>query len=113
MKNIKYYIGLLVAVALVSVSCQEDDAVIGDLTTPTNVTIAAEIVGVDAANPFGDGSGFVKFTATADNEITYQFDFGDGKNGLAPSGEIQHRFTSTGVNTFTVVVNAVGLVECY
>jgi len=108
MKNIKYYIGLLVAVALVSVSCQEDDAVIGDLTTPTNVTIAAEIVGVDAANPFGDGSGFVKFTATADNEITYQFDFGDGKNGLAPSGEIQHRFTSTGVNTFTVVVNAVG-----
>ncbi|WP_396602581.1 family 16 glycosylhydrolase [Algibacter sp. R77976] len=108
MKNIKYYIGLFLTLVLLSTSCQEDDAVVGDIITPTNVTIAAEIVGVDADNPYGDGSGFVNFTATADNEITYQFDFGDGNEDVEPSGEIQHRFTVTGVNTFTVVVNAVG-----
>ena len=108
MKNIKYYLGLFLMLAFVCTSCQEDDAVIGDIITPTNVTISAEIVGVDADNPYGDGSGFVNFTSTADNEITYQFDFGDGKEGLSPSGEIQHRFSVTGVNTYTVVVNAVG-----
>ncbi|MFV9551839.1 family 16 glycosylhydrolase [Algibacter sp. PT7-4] len=108
MKNIKYYIGLFLTLVLISTSCQDDDAVIGDLIAPTNVTISAEVVGVDAENPYGDGSGIVKFKSTADNEITYQFDFGDGKKGLSPSGEIEHRFTVTGVNTYTVVVNAVG-----
>ncbi|XMO87938.1 family 16 glycosylhydrolase [Algibacter sp. AS12] len=108
MKNFKYYIGLLLALTLVFTSCQEDDASIGDIITPSNVTISAEVVGLDADNPYGDGSGFVNFTATANDEITYQFNFGDGKTGVAPSGAIQHRFTVTGVNTYTVVVSAVG-----
>ena len=108
MNNIKYYIGLVLAVAVLFTSCQEDDTSIGDIVTPTNVTISAEIVGVDADNPYGDGSGVVNFTSTADNEITYQFNFGDGKTDVAPSGEIEHRFTTTGINTYTVVVNAVG-----
>jgi hypothetical protein len=108
MKNIKNYIVMIFSLALVFTGCQEDDATIGEIIAPSNVTIAAEIVGADAANPYGDGSGIVNFTATADNEITYQFNFGDGKTGVAPSGQTAHRFTVTGVNTFTVVVNAVG-----
>ena len=108
MKNIKYYIGILITLAVVSTSCQDDDASVGDIIAPTGVTITAEILGVDAANPNGDGSGLVNFTATANNEITYQFNFGDGKTGVAPSGEITHRFTNTGINKYTVVVNAVG-----
>ena len=108
MKNIKYYIVMIFSLALVFTSCQEDDASIGDIIAPSNVTISAEIVGADAANPYGDGSGIVNFSATANDEITYQFNFGDGKTGVAPSGQMAHRFTVTGVNTFTVVVNAVG-----
>ncbi|ULC58443.1 family 16 glycosylhydrolase [Flaviramulus sp. BrNp1-15] len=108
MKNIKYYIGILITLAVASTSCQDDDVSVGDIIAPTGVTITAEILGVDAANPNGDGSGLVNFTATANNEITYQFNFGDGKTGVAPSGEITHRFTNTGINKYTVVVNAVG-----
>ncbi|MFB9056811.1 family 16 glycosylhydrolase [Mariniflexile ostreae] len=108
MKNLKFNIALLLALAFLFTACQEDDATLGDIMVPTGVTISAEVVGLDADNPFGDGSGFVKFTATANNEITYNFNFGDGKTGVAPSGITTHRFTLTGVNTYTVVVNAVG-----
>lgn len=108
MKNIKYYIGFVLSMALLFTSCQDDDSTIGDIVVPTGVTISAEIVGQDADNPFGDGSGIVNFTSTADNEITYQFNFGDGKTGVAPSGETVHRFTQTGINTYTVVASAVG-----
>ncbi|WP_158846663.1 family 16 glycosylhydrolase [Algibacter sp. L1A34] len=108
MKNLKYYIGFILSVTLLFTSCQDDDITIGDIVAPTGVTISAEIVGQDAENPYGDGSGIVNFTSTADNEITYQFNFGDGKTGVAPSGETVHRFTQTGVNTYTVVASAVG-----
>lgn len=108
MKNLKYYIGFVLSIALLFTSCQEDDSTIGDIITPTNVTISAEIVGQDADNPYGDGSGIVNFTSTAENEITYQFNFGDGNTGVAPSGETVHRFTQTGINTYTVVASAVG-----
>ncbi|WP_405294273.1 family 16 glycosylhydrolase [Algibacter sp. Ld11] len=108
MKNLKYYIGFILSVALLFTSCQDDDITIGDIVAPTGVTISAEIVGQDADNPYGDGSGIVNFTSTADNEITYQFNFGDGKTGVAPSGETVHRFTQTGINTYTVVASAVG-----
>ncbi|MGS0526390.1 family 16 glycosylhydrolase [Zobellia nedashkovskayae] len=108
MKNMKYYIGLVLTLMLASTSCQEDDARVGEIIAPTNVSIAAEIVGADADNPYGDGSGTVNFTSTADDEITYQFHFGDGSEGLSPTGEIEHRFSVTGLNTYTIVVNAVG-----
>jgi hypothetical protein len=37
-------------------------------------------------NPNGDGSGKVKFTATADDAISYKFVFPDGTSSNAPSG---------------------------
>ncbi|WP_298492667.1 family 16 glycosylhydrolase [uncultured Algibacter sp.] len=108
MKKIKYYIGIFLTLALVFTSCQDDDVSVGELIAPTGVTISAEVVGVDAENPTGDGSGFVHFTATSNNEISYKFDFGDGKSEVAPSGNVTHRYTTTGVNTYTVVVSAIG-----
>ncbi len=108
MKNLKHYLAILLSIAFVITSCQDDDAKIGEIIIPSDVTISAQIVGQDTDNPYGDGSGLVNFTASANNEITYQFNFGNGKTGVAPSGNIQHRFTNTGVNTYTVVVSAVG-----
>ena len=107
MRNLKYTMFLLLSLTLI-VSCEEDNYEFGDIVTPTNVTITAEIVGQDADNPYGDGSGFVNFVSTADNEISYRFDFGDEKSDIAPSGEITHRYTDVGVNSYTVVVNAIG-----
>ncbi len=108
MKHINYISVVLLTLVLSFTSCQDDDTTFGDVVVPNNVTITAEVVGLDTANPNGDGSGFVNFTATADNEITYKFDFGDGFSDVSPTGAITHRFTTVGVNTYTVVVSAIG-----
>ncbi|MDT0558453.1 family 16 glycosylhydrolase [Ichthyenterobacterium sp. W332] len=108
MKKIKYVIGSFLAIAVLLTACQEDDASIGEITAPTNLVISAEIIGQDAANPNGDGSGFVTLRATADNALSYSFVFGDGLDGVAPSGEITHRYSIVGTNTYNVVVNAIG-----
>ncbi len=107
MKNIKL-IGIFFSLAFIFTTCQEDDYSFGDIISPSNVEITAQIVGQDTDNPNGDGSGLVNFVATAENEISYKFDFGDGFSGVNGLGVISHQFTKVGVNTYTVVVNAVG-----
>ena len=107
MKTIKYNMIFFLSVLLLF-SCQEDDATIGGIIAPSNVTLEAVVVGADDANPNGDGSGFVTLKANAVNAISYKFDFGDGISEVSTSGEITHRFSVVGVNTFTVVVNAIG-----
>jgi hypothetical protein len=80
-----------------------------DLVTPSNVTLSYEIVGADSQNPYGDGSGYVDFSASASNAITFTYDFGDGKDKqVAPDGNTQHLFSVNGVNIYTVTVYAVG-----
>ena len=76
-------------------SCQEDDKAFGDLSAPTNLNVDVAIQGVDTANPYGDGSGIVTFTATADNAISYRYVFSDGTSQNAPSGIFEKRFTQT------------------
>lgn len=107
MKNFKYVLFLFISLTLI-VSCEDENYEFGDIIVPTNVTITAEIVGQDAENPYGDGSGFVNFVSTADKEINYRFDFGDEKSDVAPNGIITHRYTEEGINTYTAVVNAIG-----
>ena len=43
-----------------------------DKVIPSNLTLSIEIVGLDSDNPSGDGSGVVKFTATADNTVNFE-----------------------------------------
>lgn len=106
--NNRYIITLLSAILIVFGSCTKE-YVPGQLTAPDNVTLTYEIAGADDENPYGDGSGIVTFTATANNEITYNYMFGDGQdNKVAPGGIISHRFTQNGVNTYNVTVAAIG-----
>jgi len=108
MKNLRYFFASLFILAFVTTACQDDDAIFGEVVAPSNIVITAEIVGIDVNNPNGDGSGFVNLTAVANNAITYNFSFGDGLTAVSPSGEETHRFSLVGLNTYTVVVNAVG-----
>lgn len=108
MKKNKYIIIVFTLfAALFFNSCQENDYEFGDIVSPSNITIAAEIVGKDSNNPFGDGTGTVNFTVTADNAISYVYYF-DGKAEKSPSGIISKRFSKVGVHTYTVVVQANG-----
>lgn len=109
MKNIKYILIPFFSLFLLT-GCQEDDGVVGDIIAPSNIAMSFEIVGVDANNPNGDGTGLVNFTASADNAITYRYDFGDGSDvKVAPSGSITHQFSLTGLNTYTVTLMASGI----
>lgn len=109
MEKFKYNIGLLMVLAFLSISCQDDEGVFGDVIAPTNVAVSAEVIGVDASNPNGDGTGVVNFIATSNGAITYQYNFGDNTDVMvSSSGIVSHRFSLTGTNTYSVTVTAAG-----
>ncbi|MEM5565012.1 glycoside hydrolase family 16 protein [Psychroserpens sp. AS72] len=108
MKNIIKVITLILTMAFF-VNCQEDEGDIGDIIAPSNLVVTAEVVGTDIENPFGDGSGLVNFTATADNALSYSFVYGDGESGVASSGAAGHAYTqNVGVFTYTAIISAIG-----
>lgn len=107
MKNIKHILCLFFSLTLVFTSCQEEDQEFGDIISPSNIQITADIVGADATNPNGDGSGTVHFTATAENAVSFKFIY-NGNETTAPSGRITYDFAVLGLNTYTVTVVASG-----
>ena len=108
-KYSKYISAIFVGILLIFNSCKEEEYKLGTLITPTNVDFTFEIVGQDDDNPYGDGSGMVNFSATADDEITFKYIFGDGKDDeIAPAGEVSHVFAKNGVNSYNVTVVAIG-----
>lgn len=105
----KYILTILLGISVLLSGCQKDDYTLGTLVTPTNVTLTYEIVGADNDNPYGDGSGIVNFVSSADNNITFNYLFGDGQdNSIAPDGTVSHQFTINGVNKYNVTVLAIG-----
>ena len=107
MKNLKNIFTLLFATLLLTVSCQDDEATVGDLLTPTNLQVTATLVGQDANNPNGDGSGVVNFNASADDTITYRFVY-ESNQKTEPAGTATFTFSSLGLNSYTVTVIAYG-----
>jgi len=107
MKKLKNIYIILFSLMTAFYGCQENDYQFGEISTPSNIVITAEIIGVDANNPFGDGSGAVNFTTNADNASSYVFYF-DGAAVASPSGILAKRFSKVGVNIYTVVVKANG-----
>ncbi len=104
-KNKYLYIIFTLFIGLLFSSCQKEDYEFGNITSPTNITITAELVGQDTSNPFGDGTGTVNFTVAAENAFSYVYYF-DGVAEKSPSGILSKRFSKVGVNTYTVVVKA-------
>ncbi len=88
-------------------SCEENNEEFGDILTPSNIEIIADIVGKDATNPNGDGSGVVHISATADNALSYKFVY-NGSESTEITGKKTYSFSSLGVNTYTVTVIAFG-----
>ncbi|MFZ1370365.1 MAG: PKD domain-containing protein [Ferruginibacter sp.] len=90
-------------------SCKKAEYSIGDIITPTNLALATVVVGTDVANPFGNGTGKVDITVTADNALSYKIDFGDGTAPqMVPTGIIQYRYGNPGTAEYNITVNAIG-----
>ena len=94
-------------------SCKKKEYSMGDLTSPTDVTINTKIIGQDATHPNGDGSGDVEITLSGKNALSYKIDY-DASNGISldflPNGKITKKFSSStpGVNSFRITVVAYG-----
>ena len=73
--NFKLYIALFSTLALLLWNCSSDssDDGPGNNNPVSNLVITIDVVGADASNPNGDGSGVVNVTATATNAVNYGF----------------------------------------
>ena len=90
------------------ISCQSEEYDLGDIIPPSNLTVSAQIIGANSENPFGDGSGKVNLSASADGAITYGFDI-NGNNYVRPSGELEIFFSNLGIHTYIIDVHAYGV----
>ena len=59
---------------------------------PSNLSLSFDIVGSDSNNPNGDGTGLVKFSASATNAVSYSYRFGTGDSKNA-SGAVEFSYT--------------------
>jgi hypothetical protein len=101
--------GILVLAAMITFSsCKKQEYTLGDIKTPSGLTLTTAIAGVDVANPNGNGTGNVTITAAASDALTYNIDFGDGVTRVVPSGTLTYKYTNPGTYSYTITVNAIG-----
>ena len=110
MKNIKYIITFLSLALLIS-ACEDENYEFGDIIAPANFQITTELVGADTDNPFGDGSGTVNFTVSANDAITYRLAT-SGSEIMAPLGAKSINFFSQDgpIGTFSVSKHIVSVI---
>jgi hypothetical protein len=105
------YSFLLAAMVLVINACKKKEYSMGDLSSPTDLTINTTIVGQDATHPNGDGSGDVKIALTGKNVLSYKIDY-DASNGISlehlPTGTATRKYTNIGLNTYRITAVAYG-----
>jgi len=74
--------------------------------TPTNLSLNITIVGADANNPNGDGSGTIQCMASATDAVKYSFRFGTGTEIESATGNAENTYIQKGTNNYTVYVYA-------
>jgi len=73
--------------------------------TPSNLVINTEIVGANAVNINGDGSGVVNFNLSAINATSYSV-LVDGQTINSTTGIFSYTFTGSGTTTYTILASA-------
>jgi hypothetical protein len=74
--------------------------------TPSNLAISAAVVGANAQNPNGDGSGTVNFSISATNATSYKILLGNGETKELTNGNFTYTYTTAGTNTYVIYVSA-------
>ncbi|MEB8344757.1 glycoside hydrolase family 16 protein [Flavobacteriaceae bacterium KMM 6898] len=94
---------------LLLASCSGGDSTtepIVETIVPTNLNLAITIVGSDANNPNGDGSGLIQCTATATNAVRYGFKVGNEAEQESTNGIFDYEFTTSGNSSHVISVFA-------
>jgi beta-glucanase (GH16 family) len=79
-------------------SCKKSSSTGSSTVVPSNLVVNAV--------PSTDGSGNVSFTATAENAISYDYEYGNGVVATVTSGSVTYKYSLAGTNTYTVKVTA-------
>jgi len=106
--KIKSITFVFLALLFVLGSCKQEEYSFGEIITPTDLSLTTVVVGADATNPVGNGTGSVQITTKASHAITYKIDFGDGNSKMVSSGTIVYKYANPGTYDYVVTVNAVG-----
>jgi beta-glucanase (GH16 family) len=77
-----------------------------EVIIPSNVSLNIAVVGTDANNPNGDGSGLIQCSATATDAVKYGYRFGTGSEIESITGDIEYTYTEKETNNYTVYVVA-------
>ncbi len=108
MRNIQNISWMLIGMVLLFSACKKPSYSFGELVAPTDLKLTATVVGTDAANPDGNGTGNVNIVVTSNGALTYNIDFGDGIKRVVPTGTLTYKYANPGTNDYTITVNAVG-----
>lgn len=106
--KIKIVTAILGVILLGFTSCTQETYSLGDLSSPAELVINADVVGKTATMPNGDGSGVVNFTFTAKNAISYKVDFGNGSAQKLVSSVTSLKYNKVGTKHYRVIVTALG-----
>lgn len=77
-----------------------------EVIIPSNLTLNITVVGTDADNPNGDGSGLIQCSATATDAVKFGYRFGTGSEIESTTGNIEYTYTEKETNNYTVYVVA-------
>ena len=108
MRNKTFISYLFISLAFLFNACEEQSFEFGDINAPSNLNLTVEIFGQDDSNPFGDGSGDITITMTADNAISYKFSI-DGSVIMSPSGVLTTTLTKLGTEKYIITGIAIGV----
>lgn len=98
-------LGLLISLLFLSCSDGGDNGGGVSDIKPSNLSITANVAGVDSENPNGDGSGIVDFTISATNAAYYKVNV-DGKSVELTENTFSHTFLKKGTHEYPVMVSA-------
>ena len=99
MINTKNFILLFISFfTLLFSSCKKSTTTNNDVIAPTNITLNAVVT--------TDNSGNVTFTATANNAISFDYDFGNGIFQTVASGMVTYKYLASGTYSVNVIAKS-------
>lgn len=80
----------------------DDSPPIDNEIFPSNIMLTIDIVGANASNENGNGSGMVNVQVTATDAVRYDVKFGSNDVIQTSTGLVSHTFTDDGLNNYII-----------
>lgn len=105
LKKMMQYNLVVVLIVQLLTACGGSDDADSQGVTPSNLVINHTIVGADAANLNGNGSGEVNFVVSANDATSYRILI-EGQTINSTTGVFSYTFNQLGTNSYTIYVSA-------